>query len=358
MKIFFDARMISHPGIGRYIKCLLAELRRKNELELNILGDRKLIEEYLGFKEGIFDFNYPIYSLQEQAGFLRLKKVVENNVLHVPHYNIPILVKFNLVATIHDLIHIVYPQGASKKFASVYMKFMIEKTLKSAKKIISVSNSTKDSLGKVYGLDNTNIRVIPEGVDEVFTRIEDTRYLRRIKETYKLPDKFILYVGSIRRHKNIKVLLETFLKLTERINDVHLVMVGKLSHPFNLKKKRIIHFNDIASDNDLAAIYNLSSAFCNLSLHEGFSLTILEAQKCGVPVVCSNISTHIETGGDGIFAVAPSDINQIEAALYAVLTDYSLRAKLIRKGLENVYRFSWINAAQQTTAIYKELIDY
>ncbi|MCK9615220.1 MAG: glycosyltransferase [Candidatus Omnitrophica bacterium] len=165
MKIFFDTRMIEHPGIGRYIKCLLTEFKKREELDLNLLGNKVLIEKYLGAHENIIDFNYPIYSTQEQLGFLQIKKIIGSNILHIPHYNIPVLANFKLVATIHDLIHIVYPQGASKKFASVYMKLMVERVLKKAKKIICVSNSTKDSLLKIYGERKHNINVIYEGIE-------------------------------------------------------------------------------------------------------------------------------------------------------------------------------------------------
>ena len=182
MKVFFDARMIEHPGIGRYIRCLLKELKKKNNLELIILGNKDLIKKYLEIKENVINFNYPIYSTQEQLGFLQIKKTIGSNILHIPHYNIPVLANFKLVATIHDLIHIVYPQGASKKFASVYMKLMVERVLKKAKKVICVSNSTKDSLLKIYGERKHNINVIYEGIEGNFSQIEDTTYLFRIRK--------------------------------------------------------------------------------------------------------------------------------------------------------------------------------
>ena len=154
------------------------------------------IEKHLGKHERIIDFPHPIYSTQEQIGFLYLKKTIGSNVLHVPHYNIPVLAKFNLVATIFDLTHIVYPQGSSKRFASVYMKFMVERVLKLAKKIICISHSTKRTIEKVYGQNNLNINVIHAGIEGSFSQIADTDYLAKVKEKYKLPDKFILYVEN------------------------------------------------------------------------------------------------------------------------------------------------------------------
>ncbi|MDD4182235.1 MAG: glycosyltransferase family 1 protein [Candidatus Omnitrophica bacterium] len=356
MTIFFDARMIEHPGIGRYIRCLLTEFKKQKEINLHLLGNKILIGKYLGINENIIDFDYPIYSTQEQLGFLHLKKIIGSNILHIPHYNIPVLTNFKLVATIHDLIHIVYPQGASKKFASVYMKLMVERVLKKAKKIICVSNSTKNSLEKIYGEKNLNVNVIYEGVEENFSQINDTTYLFRVKEKYKLPQKFILYVGSLRRHKNIKMLLESFSKLRERLPDASLVVVGRLSHHFDFNKKNVLYIGEVPDDKELAAIYNLSCAFCNLSLYEGFGLTVLEAQQCGTPVVCSDIAPHLEIGGNGVCAVSVQAIDHIVDALYNVLIDDNLRNTLIQKGFENIYRFNWADTANKTTAIYKELL--
>jgi len=356
MKVFFDTRMIEHPGIGRYIKCLLTEFKKQNEIDLYLLGNKALIEKHLAITKNIIDFNYPIYSTQEQLGFLHLKKTIGSNILHIPHYNIPVLTNFKLVVTIHDLIHIIYPHGASKKFASVYMKLMIERVLKKAKKIICVSNSTKNSLEKIYGEKNLNVNVIYEGVEENFLQINDTTYLFKIKEKYKLPQKFILYVGSLRRHKNIKMLLDSFSDLRKRLPDASLVIVGRLSHHFDLNKENVLYIGEVPDDKELAAIYNLSCVFCNLSLYEGFGLTVLEAQQCGAPVVCSDIAPHLEVGGNGVLPVSAQTIDRIVDALYNVLIDDNLRNTLIQKGFENIYRFNWADTANKTIAIYKELL--
>jgi glycosyltransferase involved in cell wall biosynthesis len=237
------------------------------------------------------------------------------------------------------------------------MKFMIVRVLKLAKRVICVSYATKEAIEEIYAEKCFKIEVIHEGAAENFFPITDEKYLSQIKEKYKLPNKFILYVGSIRRHKNINMLLESFLKIKAKLKDVSLVMVGRVSHALDLKMEDIRYLGEIPDDKELTAIYNLASCLCNVSLYEGFSLTILEAQKCSTAVVCSNIPTHVETGGDGIFAVNPTNVDQIEQALYNVLTDNNLRNALIKKGLENTQRFNWADTAAKTIAIYKELKD-
>lgn len=355
MRIYFDARMIDHPGIGRYIRCLLPLIAKDRELNLYILGNRGRIKKYLGIKNNIIDFNEPIYSLQEQFGFLRLKKLIGKDILHVPHYNIPIAAKFNLVVTIHDIIHVLYPEGAKNRFSSVYMKFMIKKALASARQVVCVSNSTKESMEKLFGAANNKIVVIHEGIDNIFSKINDLQYLKSIKEKYALPDKFILYVGSIRRHKNIKTLLDSFEHFNKRVPDTWLVIVGRHSQPIDLNRRKVLYVGEVPSDAELAAIYNQACCLFNLSLYEGFGLTILEAQACGLPVVCSDIYAHKEVGGEGVITVSPSYIDQIGENLYNVLFNNEIRKMLISKGMENAKRFDWQVTARKTIEVYKRI---
>ncbi|MCX5666719.1 MAG: glycosyltransferase [Candidatus Omnitrophica bacterium] len=182
------------------------------------------------------------------------------------------MAKFNLVATVHDLIHIIYPEGASGRLAPLYMKFMLKRILKTARAVICVSRATRDEIeerfiqkkrmscprkrasisgacldSRLRGNDSEIIwpaaepHVIYEGVDKVFTRMDDLAYLKSIKEKYKLPDKFILYVGSIRRHKNIGALLDSFSQFKKRVPDVSLVMVGRLSQDIDIKRDGVTY---------------------------------------------------------------------------------------------------------------------
>jgi glycosyltransferase involved in cell wall biosynthesis len=375
MRVYFDARMIDHPGIGRYIRCLLPYVASDRSIELCLLGDREKIAKMLPFRADVIDFTYPIYSVQEQVGYLRLKKEIASAlkgsrndvVLHVPHYNIPVLAKFNLVATIHDITHILYPEGAKSAFGAAYMKFMVGRVLRSAKQVICVSDATKNEINKKFTplrwerrpphAHRGGVTVIHEGIDEVFEKIDDKEKLKRVKEKYNLPDKFILYVGSIRRHKNIGGLLNVFKKFNEKFPDMQLVIVGRYSQPIELNRPNVLYLGEVESDSALACIYNQAACLLNLSFYEGFGLTILEAQRCGLPVVCSDIPAHIEIGSGGILAVEASDIDQIYENLYNVLFNNDLRKTLISEGLENIKRFDWANTARQTLDLYRRMDD-
>lgn len=373
-RVYFDARMIDHPGIGRYIRCLLPLIAKDAGLELQILGQREKIKRFLGIENNVVDFDYPIYSIQEQVGFLKLKKIIKNDILHTPHYNIPVLARFNLVVTIHDVIHIVYPEGASGRLAPLYMEFMVKRILKSARAVICVSQATRDVIeerftqkkgdspeqGLRLGLGRAEeqspfFHVIYEGVDKVFTKMDDLAYLKSVKEKYKLPDRFLLYVGSIRKHKNIGALLGAFSSFKKRAPEARLIMVGRHSQDIDIKRNGVAYLGEIESDKELAAIYNLASCLFNLSLYEGFGLTILEAQRCGLPVLCSIIPVHKEIGGEAIAAVNPSYIDQIDENLYNVLFNNAIRESLISKGLENAKRFDWQSTAKNTINIYRKI---
>lgn len=357
MKVYFDARMIGHPGIGRYIRCLLPSMIKYDNVNICLLGNREKIVSILGKGYEIIDFDPPIYSLKEQVGFAGLKKIIRNDILHIPHYNVPVVTGFNMVVTIHDIIYLLYPQGAKTRLAGIYMKFMIGRILKTAKNIICVSNSTRESVKKTFNLKSDSMNVLYEGIDNVFSRITDQGYLKNIKQKYALPDKFMLYVGSIRRHKNIDAMINSFERFKAKAPDARLVIVGRYSQEIDLNKKGIIYLGEVENDTELAGIYNLASCLFNLSLYEGFGFTILEAQNCGLPVICSDISTHKEIGGTGIAAVNPYDIDQIDKNLYNVLSNNEIRKSLVANGLNNVRRFSWASTAAGTIDIYRKTVN-
>lgn len=345
--------MITHPGIGRYIKSIIPALMRQNRgLELVLLGDKAVIEKLLGFETDVIDFNYPIYSIQEQIGFLRIKKIIGANLFHVPHYNVPFLARFNLIVTIHDIIHITYPQGASNRLASFYMHLALRRAIACAKKIICVSAATEKSIQQFFRTKVYQLEVIGEGVSDFFSLTPDITQLQYIKNKYNLPDKFILYVGSIRKHKNITSLVSAFLELKKTIPALTLVLVGRSSQGLRIKEESVIYLGEI-SDEDLACVYNLASVLCNVSLYEGFNLTILEAQKCKLPVVCSDIPTHRETAGLSATFVPATGVDQIKEALYNVITKNDLKTSLVNAGLANVARFDWNLAASKTFEVYK-----
>jgi len=160
----------------------------------------------------------------------------------------------------------------------------------------------------------------------------------------------------VRRHKNISVLLRAFREIRKGIAGLGLVIVGRPGNFGEIKPGGgVIHLKSLDDDYELAGIYNLSSVFCSLSLYEGFGLTVLEAQRCGVPVVCSDIPAHLEVGGAGIMPVCAYDVDRVVQALYNVSENAKIRSGLIAAGFDNVSRFSWDLAAAETVKVYESL---
>ena len=149
--------------------------------------------------------------------------------------------------------------------------------------------------------------------------------------------------------------MDAFSNFRRKNAGVSLVMVGRSSQDIDISREGVVYLGELASDRELAAIYNLASCLFNLSLYEGFGLTILEAQKCGLPIVCSDIPVHREIGGKGALFVKPSYIDQAYGNLYNIMFSSETRKTLISDGLENVKKFDWVATARQTLGLYRKI---
>lgn len=353
MKIAVDARMIKMSGIGTYIQNLMKNgcydiaLGRKEEIE-TVKNDIQTIE-----------FDAPIYGIKEQLKFpykeLRKQKP---DVLHVPHYNVPIFYRGKMVVTIHDLTHLVLPEFLPNKFAYLYAKFMIWIALKKATKVITVSQNTKSDILKMFKINPDKIEVIYNGVGEEFVK-KEKQEIEYLYEKFNIPKnkKLIMYVGNLKPHKNLERLLEAYSKI-EDIDSTCLLLVGKAFSNYNVlgeKEKllkienRVIH-TGIVSQEELVDLYNLADLFVFPSLYEGFGIPILEALACGTPVICSNTSSMPEVGGDVVTYVNPLDIEQITKSIEKELIEDK---KINANAKSWIEQFDWKKIAYKTKEKFK-----
>lgn len=313
MKIAIDARMYNMSGIGTYIQnliknnCYQIALGRKEELK-----DAKEIEKIIEFTPGI-------YGIKEQLKFpYKDLKKLKPDILHVPHYNVPIFYKGNMVVTIHDLTHLIYSEFLSHKFAKYYAKIMMKIALKKAKIVFTVSENTKKDILKYFKVDEKKIKVIPLGVKEGIEEKakEKVEYLY---EKFGIPKdkKLIMYVGNLKPHKNLERLLQAFSKIERE--DTRLLLIGKAFENYSaleeqeekLKiKDKVIH-TGIVTEEELCDFYNLVDLFVLPSLYEGFGLPIIEAMACGTKVVSSNSSSLPEVGGDMVSYFDPKNVEEM-----------------------------------------------
>ena len=284
------------------------------------------------------------------------------DLLHSPHYVRPYLQTCRSVVTVHDVILKICPESTPSKKPQLLFDLAMRLCLRSATKVITVSEFSKQSLVRHFRASPDNVRVIYEGVDTRFRLIEKAE-LVPLRERLSLPQRFALYVGINKPHKNLTRLIEAFAQVRREV-ELDLVIAGKEDPRYPQAKiaahnlgvaERVRFLGDVA-ERDLPGLYNLAELFVFPSLCEGFGLPALEAMACGVPVVCSGTSSLPEVVGDSALLVDPYTTAEIAEAMVRVVTDSALRERLRERGLQRAAGFSWMETARQTLAVYREAI--
>jgi len=349
INIAFDARMITHSGIGRYIREILRKLTDMDGFNFTIFGDVEKLTDYKGNK---VQADFSIYSIREQILFPRLLKQNRSDLLHVPHYNAPLGYKGTTVVTVHDLIHLHYPPSY---VAYCYAKTMLSLSCRKAKMIIVISENTKKDLVKMLAIDPDKIRVIYPGVGEEFCPSPNP------EDRLSTPNKagYILHVGNIKPTKNIKMIIDAFLLALKDIPDAHLVLIGKNSmrgYTKKLDKHPNIQFLGEMKHKGLVNLYRDAKIFVFPSLYEGFGLPPLEAMACGLPVICSNVSSLPEVVGDAAIMIDPNKVNELSQAIIRLWKDDAKRREYSEKGLARAKMFTWAKCADETAEVYRECL--
>ncbi|MFN4227336.1 MAG: glycosyltransferase family 4 protein [Candidatus Ratteibacteria bacterium] len=288
------------------------------------------------------------------------------DIIHIlihPYYCLHLSGK--LVITFHDLVHLIFPEMFSPFEVETY-KFAAKRAIKKADKIIAVSNSTKKDLIKFLDVKPDKVEVIHVGLYDFFQNSYSKSTIDEVKLKYGIKKRFILSVGTIEPKKNHIRLLNAFVKIKEKINDYQLIICGKpgwkaeefykrLSEIKDKIKRDIIVTNYIPLK-DLSILYKYADIFVYPSLYEGFGSPILEAMRCGIPIITSNVSSMPEVAGDAALLINPEDEDDIANAILKLVENRELRENLVKKGFERVKLFTWENTAKQTLKVYKELI--
>jgi glycosyltransferase involved in cell wall biosynthesis len=356
-----DARMIKNSGIGVYLTELLKLI--SGRFDLILLGDPGQLAMY-EHTARIIPFFTPIYSIKEQYWLPRL--VPQCDIFWSPHYNVPVLpIKAAYrVVTIHDVYHLALGHDLSP-VKKIYAKFMIKRAVAQSKKVITVSNFSKNEILRYASCKDKKIQVIYNGV----VRANQVQPFRTLENKYHLPEKYILFVGNVKPHKNLAVLLKSYLLLDASIiNEYQIVVAGKIGgfitgdeatlnfvNDNPVLKEKVI-FTGYVDDEDIAGLYHHASLFVFPSLYEGFGLPLLEAMANGCPVIASESSSIPEVCGDAAVYFSPLNEKDLCGKIEAMLNDQSQFDERIKKGFERARLFNWRESADQHINLFNRLL--
>lgn len=273
-----------------------------------------------------------------------------------------------LITTIHDLSFERYGEYFSLKRKWWHIFINVKRICRRSNRIIAVSDSTGKDITNLYGINPQKVAVIPSAVSDRFRVVDrNDEKLIRVKEKYKLPYKFILFLGTIEPRKNIIGVVRAYeaLQKQARKNNIgeilryKLVIAGEsgwkneeiFAEINNSACKKDIRVVNFVEDDDKPYLYNLSSLFVYASFFEGFGFPPLEAQACGVPVITSNNSSLPEIVGDAAVMIDPDKPDEIYRAMREILTDSGLYETLRAKGLRQSATFNWKKTAEETLKI-------
>ncbi|MFH1905188.1 MAG: glycosyltransferase family 1 protein [bacterium] len=361
MRIAIDARMILHSGIGTYTKNLLTNILDIDKSNTYILlGKKEALSKYTQRPNvSIKEFSSPIYGVSEQV--VEPLKLWNVEFLHCPHYNIPVIYEGEMIVTVHDLIHLIFPQFLKSRAAYFYAKSLFKLMAIRAKKIIAVSESTKADIVNYLGVKEDKVIVIYNGVSEIFKKDASQEECEKLRHKLNLHAKYILNVSNMKAHKNIETLIEAYSKLREKGIEQKLLLVGGekerveelqiYSEQFNVAED-VICIQNIDFE-DLPPLYQICDVFVFPSLYEGFGLPLVEAMASRVPVVTSNVSSMPEVVGNAGITVEPNDVDSLAKAIEKIISDSKLRENMIKMGIKQIEKFNWQDTARKTLDVYK-----
>lgn len=295
------------------------------------------------------------------------------DIVHYPYFEpffltLPLKKITRTVVTVHDLIPFVFPRHFPSGVKGKIKWWLQRYALRNCDAIITDSRTSKNDIIKFTSIPESKITIVYLAASEEYKKIEISKSeVEELKEKYKIPDDFVLYVGDATWNKNLPRLLKGIKK-----TNMVLVMVGKALVEKNIDKlnpwnqdllkvqemaeqnKRVIRLGFVPNE-DLVLLYNLAKVFVMPSLYEGFGLPVLEAMQCGCPVVTTKDGSLPEIAEDASIYVNAYDINSIADGIEKVFSSRALQKELSEKGLIQSQKFSWKKTTLETLKVYEKI---
>ena len=361
--VTIDARWLV-GGIGTYTRSLLQAFSgQTNGLEIRAIvrkQDSRAVREFCGHVTVV---DTPIYTLREQLQIPRASR--RSDLLHVPHFNAPLLHRGPLLVSIMDLIHLRLPEHRYNWRTLFYARPMLNAVARKADHIVTVSHYSRGEIVHALGVPESRVTVIHCGVGKEFRADCPPLDSLELSTTLGLQAPFLLYVGNLKPHKNLNTLLRAFAYLRKERKLPHsLLIVGDdrrwkrcvLEECLRLGVRDCTKFVSDVPQSLLPRIYASADVLAMPSTIEGFGLPVLEAMACGTPVVSSRAASLPEVAGDAALYFDPGSPEELAFQVERLLQSRELQVWLRKKGIGQAAKFSWQEAAGRHLALYNEFL--
>jgi glycosyltransferase involved in cell wall biosynthesis len=366
VKIAIDVRKWRDFGIGTYVRNLVRHLARLDHETTYFLfchdADEATLRDLAENFVPVVDSSAG-YGLREHLSIPFKLKRLGAELLHSPHYVRPLLCTIPSVVTIHDCIHLLFPQYLPNRMAWRYARYMMGSAIRHSAVVFTVSEASRADILRFYPwADPDKVHVVPNAIDTELLESPGEEEMARVRERYQLHGRFVLFAGNVKPHKNLERLIRAFALVREQggHEDLQLLLIGDDVSKYGALRRAAeatrlrqdIRFFGFVPPRTLAALYRMASVFAFPSLYEGFGLPPLEAMSCGTPVVTSRMSSLPEVVDEAALLVDAYSVENIAAGIAAILDDEALRQRLVEKGLERARAFSWDRSVRAIHAGY------
>lgn len=365
MRVILDALYVSNrSGTGRYAHELAVALAEQTEAGfLHVVWPEGHHVPDVIHHAADLTFNGNTVAARlwfEQWGIRQLFGRVRADLVHYPTGAGMLWGKTPFVITIHDLSFLHHPEWFTPGRARFY-RAAIARSARRALRVVADSRATADDLVRLLEIPARRIDVIPLGVHPRFRPAEPAQ-CAWVRDAYRLPESFFLFVGTLEPRKNLGRLIRAWARVADHVPD--LVVIGRQGWKMGAVRQLLqtvpcrerIHWTGHVADDDLPALYSAATAFVWPSLMEGFGLPPLEAMACGTPVLTSNTSSLPEVMGDAALLAPPEDEEALERAMLLLASDETLRVRLADAGRRRAAGFTWAHTARLTRESYLEAL--
>ena len=361
-------------GVSRYIEYLLRELPSASPHRFIVYAGRHSQSENgsfedrpgLRFTTSLLPTGRPetrILWEQFSAPFALERDKID--VVHATVNVAPLMSGRPVVVTVHDLAFLRFPEqypGVKQR----YLTAMTRRSVEHAERVIAVSSSTRADVIHFYNVEPERVVVVPNGLDPAMRSIDDDAERTSFRHRHDLPERFILFLGTLQPRKNLIALMRAWARL-DSATRLPLVVVGAQGWMYEpiLDEARAlgvageIVFKGFAEPRDLPYWYSSATIFVYPSLYEGFGMPVVEAMACGAPVIASNTSSLPEVAGDAAMLINPTDVEALRGAIASLSERDDLRRSMRERGFFQASQFSWKRTARETASVYEQAVsDY